>query len=310
MHEIIVTELPPENGEIKGCWYDGYPVHKGHTDDSLNYATVYANEQGIVPDQEQLKADWQRFVDTLRKAGFTVHLVPFPEELNQPDSRYHDAIFNRDSGMMFNGYWIQGKFSARGREIEAEIYSRIIPEMFDVELIDLPDDAYLEFGEVFFLETKEGSYYFGGLSRSNRIGHEFVRDIVQPDHFFLLRSMGYHLDTVFTPVWGPGNTLDAVIVAPDMMRLDSLDLLESLGVEILKIETYDSSGEGKELGDYAVNSLVAPGILVNCCLFQTPGIEKRLESLGIRRYQTPLTYFKYAGGSVHCLTNEVYLSTD
>ncbi|MCF7803842.1 MAG: hypothetical protein K9N46_00885 [Candidatus Marinimicrobia bacterium] len=306
MHEIIVTELPPVTDEVKGCWFNGYPVHQGYNEDSLNYATVYANEQGIIPDQEVLQSDWNRLVETLRDAGFPVHIVPFPEKLNRPDCLYHDAVFNRDSGMMFNGYWIQGNFSARGREVEADVYAEIIPEMFDKELITLPEEAFLEFGEVFFLETEEGTYYFGGLSRSNRKGHEFVRDIVQPDHYFLLRSIGYHLDTVFTPVWGPENTLDAIIIAPDLIYQESLDLLESLGMEIIEIETIDSSGEGKELGDYAVNALVAPGILVNCCEFQTPGVEERLHDLGIQRYITPLTYFKYAGGSVHCLTNEVY----
>jgi len=28
--------------------------------------------------------------------------------------------------------------------------------------------------------------------------------------------------------------------------------------------------------------------------------------MGIERFITPLTYFRYAGGSVHCLTNEIY----
>jgi len=61
-----------------------------------------------------------------------------------------------------------------------------------------------------------------------------------------------------------------------------------------------------ELGDYAVNALIAPGIMVNSSKFSTPGIEDQLAEMGIQRYVTPLTSFRYAGGSVHCLTNEVY----
>jgi len=36
------------------------------------------------------------------------------------------------------------------------------------------------------------------------------------------------------------------------------------------------------------------------------GVEEALQKLGIERYVAPLTSFKYAGGSVHCLTNEIY----
>jgi len=306
MNEIIMTELPPPQNGIGGCWSNGYPVHKGYSEASLNYATVYANEHNIIPDQAILKRDWKQLCDLLNQLGFTVHILPFPDELNQPDGMYHDAVFLRDAGMMVGGYWFQGNFSARGREIEAEVYAKIIPNQFGKERMMLPEDAYLEFGEVFYLVTEEGSYYFGGLSRSNRVAHEFVLDIIQPDHAVLIQSQGYHLDTVFTPLVDPENYLVGVMVNPKMIRKESLASLESLEVAVIPVESIDSSGEGTSLGNYAINTLVAPGILVNCCPFQTPGVEEQLLKFGIARYSTSLEYFKYAGGSVHCLTNEIY----
>lgn len=306
MNEIILIDLPPKNGAIKGCWYNGYPIHKGESEHSLNYATVYANEHHIIPDQLKLKEDFHHFIQTIKKAGFHVHLLPFPDSLNQPHCMHHDAVFIRDAGLMFQDKWIQAQFSASDRQIEAETHATIIAESFNKDIITLPDGAFLEFGEVFILNTEKGVYYFGGLSRSNQKGHDFVRSIVNPDHYILIQSEGYHLDTVFSPVINGENELVACILSKDMIHANSLDAIRDLNIECIKIDPIDSSGEGKELGNYAVNSLIAPGVLLNTCLFKTLGVEEKLQNMGIQRFTSPLTYFRYAGGSFHCLTNEIY----
>jgi N-dimethylarginine dimethylaminohydrolase len=46
--------------------------------------------------------------------------------------------------------------------------------------------------------------------------------------------------------------------------------------------------------------------MLNSALFQTPRVEEILQEMGIKRFVSPLTYFRYAGGSFHCLTNEMY----
>ena len=91
-----------------------------------------------------------------------------------------------------------------------------------------------------------------------------------------------------------------------MITQKSLASLKQLDIEIIEIDPIDSSGEGKELGNYAINTLVAPGIMLNCAEFLTEKVESKLKSLGIKRYVSPLTYFRFAGGSYHCLTNEIY----
>ena len=309
MNEIIIVRPAPPNGEIKGCWYNGYPVHHGHSEHSLNYATLHAKENGIIPDQKELNKEWGNFAQTLKNAGLKIHILDFPEELNQPSNLHHDAVFVRDSGFMFKQYWIKARFSA-DRSPEADAHAKTISKKFNKQIIRLPKDAYLEFGEVFYLETKDGSFYFGGLSRSNHKGHDFVKEIIKPDHYILLKSEGYHLDTVFTPILTPGNKLKALLIVKNMFSENSLADLEKLSekfsIEIIDLDPIDSSGEGETLGNYAVNTLIAPGILVHCHRFLTEGIEEKLEKWGVKHYVTPLNSFKYAGGSCHCLTNEIY----
>ena len=304
--EIILIGLPAVTKEVPGMWHAGYPVHQGETENSVNYATLYARERGLVPDQNLLRSEWLNFIDMLLLAGFHLHIVPFPPALNRPDSLYHDAVFVRDAGFMFRGVWIKSRFSVKDRFIEGEHHTDLIQGKFNKTVINLPEGAYLEGGDINYIETAEGRYYFGGLSRSNADGHDFVRQIVQPEHYLLIESEGYHLDTVFTPVVNGDNHLSAVIVTAESLARESMQALHALGVPVIECDAMDSSGVAEELGDYAINALIAPGIMVNSSPFQTPGVEERLEKMGICRFVAPLTSFRYAGGSVHCLTNEIY----
>jgi len=304
--EIILLGLPPVTDEVKGMWYKGYPVHKGITESSMNFATLYAKKNHIIPNQEELHKEWLNFINTLLLAGFQLRIIPFPDELNRPESLYHDAIFIRDGGMIYRSIWIKGRFSVQARVLEGEFHTKLMATKLKKTVITVPNDAYLEGGDINYLETAKGSYYFGGLSRSNKVGHDFVRSIVRPDHYVLVESEGYHLDTLFSPVVTADNNLAAIIVASQSIKSASMDQLRSLGVPVIEVCAQDSSGEGDSLGDYSVNALIAPGVMVNSSRFSTPGVEEKLEKLGIERFVCPLNNFKYAGGSVHCLTNELY----
>ena len=304
--EIILLGLPPVTPEVKGMWYKGYPVHKGETESSVNFATLFAKEKGIVPDQDLLRREWLHFVDTLLLAGFQLRIIPFPEQLNRPDSLYHDAVFIRDGGMIFRSIWIKGRFSVKDRIKEGEFHAELISSKLKKTIITPPKEAFLEGGDINFIKTASGSYYFGGLSRSNKTGHDFVRGIVRPDNYILVESDGYHLDTVFTPVLSADNRLAALIIASEGIKARSMAQIRELGIPVIEVSAQDSSGSGDTLGDYSVNALIAPGVMVNCSRFSTPGVEEKLKKLGIQRFVAPLTSFKYAGGSVHCLTNEIY----
>lgn len=242
---------------------------------------------------------------TLRLAGFKIHFLDFPSKLNQVKDLHHDALFIRDSGMFFGKYWIKSNYSARARQMEADIFAPIIAKKFNKKIITLPAQAYIEFGEVAYFETKDGAYYFGGLSRANKKGHDFVKNIIKPKHYFLIESHGYHLDTVLSPVISKENKLIALIVAKGLLTPKGLETLKKTKIKLIFVKKIDSSGYGKKLGNYSVNTLYAPGVLVGSSHFATPGIEEKLKQMEIKHFVCPLTYFGFAGGSCHCLTNEL-----
>lgn len=302
---LLVVELPSENEKIHGLWSEGFVAHKGITEESTNYATVWAQERHIIPDQQVVQREYAAFLDTLRATGFELEMIPFPEEFNQHGNANHDAVFIRDAGMMFKDMWIKARYSVPERNPETDVIAEIISKRFNKQVVELPEGAYIEFGETFFLDTAEGTYYFGGLGRANKAGHDAVRDIVQPDNYILVHSEGYHLDTVLLPILSAENKLVAIVIAEHLIDEPSMERLRALNVELISIDPVDSSGTPEELGKYAINGIPLPGKMVNALPFETPGVEDRLAELGIERFHSILTYHRYAGGSYHCLTNEV-----
>ena len=305
MPEILIVNLPKTNKTIKGCWYTGYPIHKGISKNSLNGATVYAKNNRIIPDQKIIKREFARFVQTLKRAGFKFRSLAFPSQLNQPDNLHHDAVFIRDAGLMYKDYWIQANFSVEDRKPEAQAHAQIIAQKFKKKIVTPPQGAYIEFGDVIIINTQQGSFYFGGLSRSSKEGHEFTRSIIEPDKYILINSKGYHLDTVLCPVISKNNELTALLVAKKFISSKSFRSLEKIGVPIIEIDPIDSLGNNNEPGFFAINGLSAPGVLVNSKKFLTSGVEEKLKALKIKRFVTPLTFHRFAGGACHCLTNEI-----
>lgn len=299
---ILMVELPKG-----GLWPEGYTVHKGHTPGSLNYATVAAADAGLIPSQETLQGRWQRTIQIIERANIGITLLPYPAELLSLSPPDYDGIFIRDVGMFADGKWIKARFSVPERQLEADVFARLIHEKFHVEVIELPANAYLECGEVFFVDTPKGSYYFGGLGRSNKAGHDAVIDILQPDHVFLLESKGFHLDTTCAPLIDSAGNLAAFMYAPELFSEKSKKHLSMLDVPLIELNPEDTCGIGAHLGSMAVNGLSLPGIFINAEEFKTPGVEAHIASLGITRASSPLPYFHHAGGSYHCLTNEVRL---
>ncbi|OIO19398.1 MAG: hypothetical protein CO029_00840 [Candidatus Magasanikbacteria bacterium CG_4_9_14_0_2_um_filter_41_10] len=299
---ILMVTPPPG-----GLWPHGYTVHKGHTPESLNHATVAAATSGIIPSPELLSLQWNQAIDHLTNAKIEITFLPYPQELLSQYPPDYDGIFIRDVGMFANGKWVKAHFAVPERQREADTFARLIEQTYHVEIVDLPPGADLECGEVFFVKTPAGSYYFGGLGRSNKAGHDAMLHIIKPDHIFLLETTGFHLDTTCTPLIDSSGHLVSFMYAPELFSEESKKHLSMLEVPLIALDPKDTCGIGENLGNMAVNGLSLPGIFINAEEFNTPGVEAHIASLGIARYSSPLPYFHHAGGSYHCLTNEVRL---
>jgi N-dimethylarginine dimethylaminohydrolase len=305
MKTAIMIELPKKTKDVHGCWSKGYPIHQGLTKDSLNHATVYAHEHNILPNQKQLKKEHSNLKRTIRRLGYKLRTFKFPEELNTLENLEHDFVFIRDSCFIIGKYLIKANFSCKERKIESDFAAEILGKKLRKKILEPKANEYIEFGEVYYLKTINGTYYFGGISRANEAGHNFMKNILNPDNFIILKSRGYHLDTIFSPVVNANNELCAVIYTKNLMSKQAIKKLRSLNVELIPINLCDSIGNENQLGNCAVNSFIRPGVFVSNAYFKTKGVEKKLKALGINHVVCPVSNFLNAGGAVHCLTNEV-----
>ena len=293
----------------KKCWPNGYIVHQGSKETSINKTTIHTLENNITPNQKTLEKSFRLLVKKLKSLGCDIEVLPFPNKLDDLSGISHSVLYVRDVGFSFENLWIKSNFSAKNRQKEADVFSEIIKTTYDKKIITLPKDAEIEFGEVHYIQTKNETFYFGGISRANRKGQEVVKDIIQPDNFFIIESLGFHLDTVFTPVVNKENNLVAVIIAKGMITPESYKSLEKLkekDIEIINIDNKDSC-DVDGLGTYAVNCLVGQGFLVSGSNFVTDNVIPKLNSLDITFHTVGVSDYQNAGGSVHCITNELYL---
>ncbi len=290
------------------CWPKGYIVHQGKKT-SINKTTIHTLENNIKPNQKRLEESFKNLCNTFESFGCQLEIIPFPDDLNDIDGISHSVLYVRDVGFSFNDLWIKSNFSAKNRQEEADVIANIMSSKYGKKVIEMPTYAEIEFGEVHYIETDNKTYYFGGISRANRRGQEQVIDIIHPDKYFIIESLGFHLDTVFTPVVDKSNRFVAIIVAKGMITEDSYHNLESLrddGVKIINIDNKDTC-DTDGLGTYAVNCFVGKGFLISGAKFSTPNVINELKSLDINFVSVDIPDYKYGGGSIHCITNELYI---
>lgn len=298
MNKRILLVKPPKN-----WWADGLPVCKGVSEASANKTAEYFHKNGIRPNQDRLQNSFKNLKKILRNSGKDIEILDFPKKLLI--AKEFDGVFIRDVGMCFDNLWIKANFSFIDRQIESDIYAEIIKKKFNKEIIQPSRNSYIEFGEVYYVEAVNGRFYFGGVSRANKQGHDFMKEIIKPDYFYIIKSDGYHLDTVFTPVLDSNNKLVALITSKGMLANESWRELNKIGIKIINVDPKDTANiDG--LGNYAVNALPLPGVLITGAHFQTPGVEDLLQSIGVKVKVVDLPDYNMSGGSVHCLTNEIY----
>jgi N-dimethylarginine dimethylaminohydrolase len=230
----------------------------------------------------------------------------------------HDGVFQTD-GVVTTISKTTGKplafqcyFHANYRQEEAESMINLLQQL-GIQTIDIPADKnmFLEGGEVHY----EGGLYFGGTYRANKKGHQFVIDKSQVTDSIIFQINNthpdiqpFHLDTYFCPVLSPENKVIAVLVCleciTDESKNELKDFCQRHHIRILPIDLDDSVGiKGK--GKYAVNCMPAPGVLYGNGPFMTPGIEEKLQELGIDHKTVSTDELGKSGGSFHCLTQRL-----
>lgn len=304
-HDLVPVSYLTCDVPISGWFKHGIPAYDN------NFAM--AKYKGNVPDHDKLLAELTNMQKEYRKAGLNILTMPFSPYLEVEGC--HDGIFVTDPGVSTldkdgNTQAFVANFSETDRVPEASVFLSIMNKL-GIRTEVLPEEARLEGGEVHY--TPNDHYYFGGLDRANRAGHQYVIDRSTVEDAVLIKSSGFHLDTVLCPALDTRGKTVAVLACNDALEEEGREALKEFTsrnhIELLSIDGCDSIGsevDGEFMdGSYASNCLSVPGKLIGPAPFSTPDIKEKLRQLGIEHIITPLTQCAKSGGGNHCLTHQL-----
>ena len=291
--KVLTSKLPES-----GWWQSGIPKYED------NPAMV----EGAVPNMQLLKLERDYLISCIKETGNEVIEINFPDELDKKIPK-HDFVFVRDSFISNqSGIAVILRAYIPERRIENETIIEYLEDL-NMQVVKIADKSSIKADGGEFCFCKENNVLFSGLNRNTSSGIEQVAQAMNVNKVIVLKGEGFHLDTFFSPVLGKSGEIVALIICNDLLASNSKKELNifsiSHGIPILNIPPEDAIGIKGNIGNFAVNALALPGVLIRPNHFTNNTIEEKLEQLGVKQVITPTSQFQLSGGSVHCLTNEI-----
>ena len=286
---ISVSSLPKN-----GWWNNGIVAY--HDNDMMS--------NGAIPNQELLKKEHENLIGILHKHSLETIIIPFKSELET--NKKYDFVFMRDHFLCNTNKDIvmcNMKLSERMNEGEFVI-SNLKNLQYNVSFLD--DDCIAEGGEFFFLPKE--NILLAGQNRNNLRGAEQMAEKLKVSRLHIIKSSGYHLDTSITPIFNNKYECIGIICAREVFRNNEINELRSICIsnqwELIEIEhqNINSSLSFRT----AMNGLTLPGLFISSKKLNQKPISDFALSNGIAFDSTEVSQFNLSGGSVHCLTNELF----
>lgn len=233
------------------------------------------------PCRERFEAEWLGLARGLRRLGAIVEIMPAAPGLT-------DMVFTRDSGVVLDGLFVQGRFRYACRRPEsAHVASWLRAFGCPSDDLDLPAGAYLEGGDICVFD---GRLLAGWGFRTNLSAHAALaaRLGVTVHSFQLLDPSFYHLDMCICP-------LDErhALVAPHALTPAGRRLVRELVPEPIELLP-------DEAALFCANAVVVGRtVVMSQC---PPRVAKVLDARGFDVRCTPVCEFAKSGGAVSCLT--------
>ena len=287
--KISVSSLPKN-----GWWNNGIVAY--HDNDMMS--------NGAIPNQELLKKEHQNLIGILQKHSLETIIIPFKSELET--NKKYDFVFMRDHFLCNANKDIvicNMKLSERMNEGEYVI-STLKDLQYKVSFLD--DNCIAEGGEFFFLPKE--NILLAGQCRNNLRGAEQMAEKLKVSNLHIINSSGYHLDTSISPIFNDEYDCIGLICAREVFSNNEINNLRSIcrsnQWELIEIEhqDIDSSLSFRT----AMNGLTLPGLFIGSKNFNQKQISDFALSNNIIFDSASVSQFNLSGGSVHCLTNELF----
>ncbi len=243
---------------------------------SPNFTKAIAKYFGEGPkDIELSKKAHENYIIALEKHGLNVMILPELENLP-------DCCFLEDAAVIVNGAALICNLGHPNRAGEAESLRKILSKYMDI--IDMPDDATLDGGDVIYFDE---TYLIGRSTRTNEAGVRFFKKICQNKGFSVheidIPKSTLHLSTVCSSP-KPG----VLITAEGHLTEEQFNGLDAEIIWIPNNETYAANTIGFEDGSL----IISDGF---------PKTREILEEYGFSITTVDMEHIMAADGSLTCL---------
>ena len=286
---IAVSSLPKN-----GWWNNGIVAY--HDNDMMS--------NGAIPNQELLKKEHEDLIATLRKHSLQIVIIPFKPELEV--NKKYDFVFMRDHFLCnVNQEIVMCNMKLSERMNEGEyVISTLSDLQYKVSFLD--EDCIAEGGEFFYLPKE--NLLLAGQCRNNLKGAEQMAEKLNVSNLHLINSSGYHLDTSISPIFNNEYDCIGLICAREVFCNNEIDDLRNIcrlnQWELIEIEHQDASSSLSFRT--SMNGLTLPGLFISSRNLNQKQISDFALSNNIIFDSTNVSQFNLSGGSVHCLTNELF----
>ena len=260
---------------------------------------------GVKPNQAILECEYHKLVNMIKSVGLETTIVPFSNVLEKEEK--FDFIFMRDHFLCNT----DKKIVMCNMRLE----ERLNEANFVVETMEksgyivsyLPNQDCLAEGGEFFYLPKE-NILLAGLCRNNLKGAESMAALMGVDQLHIIESSGYHLDTAICPIFNNEYDCIGINCAKEVFDDKNYKVLRNLcskyGWELIDIENYNQKQSLEARA--AMNALTLPGILISGAPILSKKVQDFTAVNNIQMYISSVSQFNLSGGSVHCLTNELF----
>ena len=260
---------------------------------------------GATPKQTILENEYHQLVDMIRSVGLETTIVPFSNVLEKEEK--FDFIFMRDHFLCNTDKNIV--------MCNMRLEERLNEGNFVVETMEksgymvsyLPNQDCLAEGGEFFYLPKE-NMLLAGLCRNNLKGAESMAGLMGVDQLHIIESSGYHLDTAICPIFNNEYDCIGINCAKEVFDDKNYKVLKNLcskhGWELIDIENYNQKQSLEARA--AMNALTLPGILISGAPILSKKVKDFTAANNIQMHISSVSQFNLSGGSIHCLTNELF----
>ena len=260
---------------------------------------------GAQPNQSVLEHEYSELVTLIEHVGLETVTVPFSDALETEEK--FDFIFMRDHFLCNKNKTIvmcnmrleerldEGKFVIEKMQQSGYRISYLTTQ-----------DCLAEGGEFFYLPKE--NILLAGLCRNNLKGAESMAELMEVDQLHIIQSDGYHLDTAICPIFNDKYDCIGINCAREVFddkNYNTLrDICKKYSWELLDIENQDM--KKSLIARSAMNCLTLPGLLIGTSPINNKNVIDFTHQNNIQMHVANVSQFNLSGGSVHCLTNELF----